>query len=212
MEQDSKTTEPIVAPIETDNKKTEEPQPKLIEVVPLRSFWLTYWLWQHRIPENVARNYCREVHYKTGEKEFAAIGFHNDAGGWLIRNRYHRSSIGPAGPTHLAHGSQQLAVFTDFVDLLTLVGRLGAILYPLPDLLLLAPTDGVSQLRDIENIYSKVHLWLPNDGPGNRLTEAALRYSPTCHGHRPTCLDHRLLYKGYKNLNDWACHVGKRRV
>jgi hypothetical protein len=205
MEQESKTTEPIVALGEADSKQSKESVPELMQVCPLRSFWLTYWLWQHRISEKVARNYCREVHYKTGEKEFAAIGFPNDAGGWLIRNRYHRYSIGPAGPTHLAHGSPQLAVFTDFIDLLTLVGRLAAIMYPLPDLLLLAPTDGVTELRVVEDIYSKVHLWLPNDGPGNRLTEAALR-------HRPPCLDHRRLYAGYKCLNDWACHVGKRHV
>lgn len=212
MEQASKTTEPIVTPAEADIEKPKQPVAELIEVLPLRSFWLTYWLWQHRIPENVARTYCREVHYKTGEKEFAAIGFPNDAGGWLIRNRYHQSSIGPAGPAHLAHGSQRLAVFTDFVDLLTLVRLLASSNNPLPDLLLLAPSDGVGQLRAIENIYSSVHLWLANDGPGNRLTEAVLRHRRLCHGHHPPFLDHRRLYAGYKNLNDWACHFGKRNV
>ena len=212
MEQASKTTEPIVTPAEAGIEKSKQPVAELIEVLPLRSFWLTYWLWQHRIPENVARNYCREVHYKTGEKEFAAIGFPNDAGGWLIGNRYHHSSIGPEGPTHLAHGSTQLAVFTDFLDLLTFVGRLTAVMYPLPDLLLLAPSDGVTALRDLEHIYSKIHLWLPNNGPGNRLSEGVLCYSKPCHGHRPTYHDHRCLYAGYKHLNDWACHVGKRHV
>jgi hypothetical protein len=183
---------------------TNEPLAELIEVFPLRSFWLNYWLWQHRIHENVARTYCKEVHYKIGEKEFAAIGFPNQAGGWLIRNRYHRLHIGPIGPTHLAHGSNHLAVFTDFIDLLTLVSLLGMANPQLPDLLLLHPTDGMTQLRDIEAIYSKIHLFPWNDGKGNRLAEAALR------NRRPS-IDQRRLYASYKNLNDWAVHFGKRK-
>jgi hypothetical protein len=205
MEQASKTTARIVAPAEADIEKPKEPVTELMEVFPLRSIWLTYWLWQHRIPENVARNYCREVHYKTGEKEFAAIGFPNQAGGWLLRNRYHDTAIGPAGPTHLAHGAQHLTVFTDFIDLLTLVSLVGMANPQLPDLLLLSPTDRVTKLRDIEPIYSRVHLFLRNNGKGNRFTEAALR-------HNPPCVDQRRLFSGYKSLNDWACHFGKRNV
>ena len=156
-----------------------------------------------RSPENVARIYCREIHYKIAEKEFAALGFPNNAGGWLIRNRYHRLAIGPAGPAHLASGSHRLAVFTEFVDLLTLVSLVGISNSQLPDLLLLGPTDGVTPLREIERIYFKVYLFLGNDREGNRLTEAAIR-------HTPPCLDQRRLYAGYKNLNEWACHFGKR--
>jgi hypothetical protein len=197
--------EPVAELIEAPPLQSKEPEPELLNTIPLRSFWLNYWLWQHRIHENVARTYCKEVHYTTGEKEFAAIGFPNQAGGWLIRNRYHRSAIGPAGPTHLAHGSNHLAVFTDFIDLLTLVSLLGMANPQLPDLLLLSPTDGVTHLRDIEPIYSRVHLFGWNDGKGNLFTESALR-------HRPPCIDQRPLYARYKNLNDWAVHFGKRNV
>ena len=190
-----KAKEPVAELINISSLRPEEPVPELIEIYPLRSIWLDYWLWQHRIPQIVARKYCREVHYKTGEKEFAAIGFQNDAGGWLIRNRYHRLAIGTKGPTHLANGSQHLAVFTDFVDLLTLVSLLGLTNPQLPDLLLLDPTEGVWSLREVEPIYRRVHLFCQYNGDGNRLTAAALR-------HHPPCIDQRRLFAGYKNLND----------
>jgi hypothetical protein len=183
---------------------SKEPVAELINISPLRSIWLDYWLWQHRIPQIVARKYCYEVHYKTGDKQYAAIGFPNQAGGWHLRNRYHTMSIGKTGPTHLAHGAHQLAVFSDFVDLLTLVSLLGMTNPQLPDLLLLDRADGVGPLRQIEVIYSKVYLFLGTDHKSNRLAEDMLR-------HSPPCFDQRRLFAGYKSLNDWACHFGKRR-
>lgn len=50
--------------------------PALLEYLTFRS-----------IDTEIAKHYCREIHYSIREKNYFAIGFENDSGGWELRNR-----------------------------------------------------------------------------------------------------------------------------
>ena len=63
---------------------------------PLQKHHLINYLQSKRsINIDIAREYCREVHYTTGGKQFFAVGFQSDAGGWELRNEYFKGSTSP---------------------------------------------------------------------------------------------------------------------
>jgi hypothetical protein len=43
----------------------------------------------------IAKYYCKEIHYHIGEKQYKAIGFKNDKDGWELRNPYWKGGTNP---------------------------------------------------------------------------------------------------------------------
>jgi Toprim-like len=184
--------------------RPDEPEKTItiLDTRPLTSFYLTRYLWERRIPLDVAQRYCREVQYTFGPKPYYAIGFPNDAGGYELRNRYHKYSSRPKGPTHLRHGSPHLAVFEGFFDMLTFVTFIALPEAQHPDLLVLNSTAFFESALPLMDPYRRKHLFLDNDPTGDK-------YSLIARDPHAGFIDHRALYKGYKDLNAWACHIGK---
>jgi hypothetical protein len=73
--------------------------------------------------------------------------------------------------------------------------------YP-PDLLVLNADRFFPSSLSVMDTYRYKHLFLENERVNDRYTRAAL-------ARNSGYLDHRGLYKGYKGLNDWTCHIGK---
>jgi len=48
---------------------------------------LCSYLVQRRIEKNIADRYCHEINFTIAEKEYKAIGFKNNAGGYELRNK-----------------------------------------------------------------------------------------------------------------------------
>jgi hypothetical protein len=164
---------------------------------------LIQWLWQRRIPLSVARKYCKEVTYSRGDANaYQAIGFPTDAGGYELIDRYHRYNSKPGGPTYLYHGSPDIAVFTNFMDMLTLVSLIHCPDDILPDLLVLNASKYFQGQVPLINAYRHKRLFFPHDQDSQVIVAKVL-------GQHKGYLDHSPLYKGYADLNDWACYVGK---
>jgi hypothetical protein len=81
-------------------------------------------LQQRRIPLEVAECYCKEVKYELNNREYFAIGFKNDAGGYEIRNSYFKGSSSPKEITTCNNGAKEAAVFEGFTDLLSFLATL----------------------------------------------------------------------------------------
>lgn len=59
------------------------------------------YLRDRNIELTAAQKYCQEVRYSIGDKEYFAIGFKNDAGGWELRNPNFKGSSTPKNITTL---------------------------------------------------------------------------------------------------------------
>jgi hypothetical protein len=175
---------------------------QVLHTYPIRSFYLLRYLWERRIPVSVAQRYCVEAQYTFGPKPYYAIGFPCDAGGYELRNKFHKYSSSPKSPTHIDNHSDDLAIFEGFFDMLTFVSIIHPSISNLPDLLVLNSISFFSTARPIMAPYRQKHLFLDNDATGDKHTREALQSSPTY-------IDHRPIYKGYKDLNQWACNIGK---
>jgi hypothetical protein len=190
---------PVSQPMLTaDTNQT--PKLEVSRTYALRSEYLLRYLWERRIPILVARKFCREAEYTFDHQTFYyAIAFPSDAGGYNLRNKYHKYS--PKSPTYFCNGSKNIAVFEGFFDMMTFVGLLNCPDHQLPDLLVLNGTGFFHAFVWLMDTYDTKHIFLDNDPTGDALTQSAL-------ARKNGYLDHRPLYQGYRDLNLWACQVG----
>ena len=83
---------------------------------------LLQYLDERCIPIEIARQYCKQVHYHpksnpTSAKYFA-IGFANDAGGWELRSKFFKGATNKA-TTYIQNFGSVLIVFEGFMDFLS---------------------------------------------------------------------------------------------
>jgi hypothetical protein len=178
------------------------PELEILSIQPIRSFNLERYIWERRVALNVAQKYCVEAHYRIGNKDYYAIGFQCNAGGYELRNKYFKGGSAPKGPTFFDNGSDELLVFEGFFDLLTFLTFSNCGDDKLPNFLCLNSLVYFEFCFELMERHKKVRLFLDNDMRGNEVTAMALR-------RLPVYIDHRPLYKRYKDLNEWACCVGK---
>ena len=168
----------------------------------LQSSALIQYLWERRIRIDVAQHFCIEVQFTRGEKAYTAVGFPAGDTGYELRTPKQRYSSETSSPTYLPGGNGGTAVFLDFFDLLTFCSLLPHASWKPLALLVLHHAEFLPIALDKPDTRRPIHLFLPNTYTGSQLTRQILeRY--------PQCADHRALYKGYANLNDWACGFGK---
>jgi len=168
---------------------------------PIRSGYLERYLWERRVPLHVARLYCREAWYKRGNGVYQALAFPSGEGGFELFNRNCHYRVPPCGPTLIRNNSQSVAVFRQVFDLLTYVSLHPGPLHQLPDLLVLNAPVPFPAVREMIAPYDNKHLFLPNDATGIAFSTLTIRALGNCH-------DHRSIYLGYTDLNDWICRIG----
>jgi DNA primase (bacterial type) len=76
---------PMVVPVPLSVPPTV-PALRLLSDIPLRHPALVGYLSSRGIAPGIASACCREVHYAVGGRNYFAVGFHNDAGGWELRS------------------------------------------------------------------------------------------------------------------------------
>ena len=93
----------------------------LIEEKPLEHPGLLEYLQSRKIDLTIAREHCREVHYQTGGREYFAIGFGNDAGGFALRNLQFKGCLSPNHITTVERKTGTVLLFEGFMDYLSLI-------------------------------------------------------------------------------------------
>lgn len=104
---------------------TPEESITILKVKSIFSMPLLHYLSQRKIPIGIAERFCQEVVYRLSGKEYYAIGFANNAGGYELRSPFTKLSSSPKGITHVDNGSEEIAAFEGFFDLLSSVAAKG---------------------------------------------------------------------------------------
>lgn len=149
------------------------------------------------ISADLTRTYCSEVHYRIGSsKEYFALGWQNNSGGWELRNSYSKVAAAPKDVTTVNDlGDCTMLVFEGFFDFLS-----AATLHwfqPMEmNAVVLNSTALLDRALPILNQASRVICLLDNDDSGRNATARILKaYS--------LAEDHAHLYAGYNDLNDY---------
>lgn len=175
---------------------------KILSVKPIRSLPLIKYFRERRIPDTIAYEYLKEIGYELKGKNYYALGFKNDAGGYELRNRYIKAASSPKESTFIDNQAKDLAVFEGFFNFLSYRAIYHNQEAPQQNVLILNSTSFFDQNLPRMLNHNQVHLYLDNDKTGQKFTEKALNLN--CHKFR----DERGLYQHHKDLNDWAAHIG----
>ena len=187
-------------PLSVEPLRANEPTPSRLAILSDRELThpaLLGYLTGRGIDPAIARTYRREVRYTIGGKEYFAIGFRNDAGGWELRNPLFKGSSTPKNITTLDNSSDTAMVFEGFIDFLSYLSLKGN----------LSPSIDTAVLNSVTNLqkavpflarHSVIHAFLDNDDAGRKALARLEESVPSSE-----VIDQSVFYRDYKDLNDY---------
>jgi len=196
--------QPIAKLIESP-ESTKESQIHILRKGPISAISLCHYLQQRSIPLEIARRYCQEVRYELNKKDYVALGFQNDAGGYELRNPYFKASSSPKDITTLHNGGAEATVFEGFFDFLSYLAMPKNQQQKPTDFLVLNSVSFFQKARPMLEQYPAINLYLDRDNTGKNVTREALNISPKYQ-------DKSGLYQLHKDLNDWLINQNKGKV
>jgi hypothetical protein len=188
---------------EKSQQENEKGQIMVLSVKPLVSFPLLKYLQKRRIPQGIADQYCKEVNYELNNKNYYAIGFKNNAGGYELRNEYIKAASSPKDITFIDNGAKDLATFEGYFNFLSYRSMYDKLEVPNRNFLILNSTSFFEKSLPLMQEHKAVHLYLDNDKTGQKFTQQALDLD------KRKFIDERNLYQNYDDLNDMLIHIGQ---
>lgn len=186
-----------------ESVKSAQSSLQIMSVKLLENHYLINYLQSKRaINIDIAREYCREVHYTTGGKPFFAVGFQGDARGWELRNEYFKGSTSPKSPTIIGNGSSACLLFEGFMDMLSYLTLKNAIRSSM-DVVVLNSVHNLSRAEEFLKQHQTIHCLLDNDESGKRALAEVQKFGRES-------IDHSPFYRNHKDLNEYLC--GKKLV
>ena len=194
-------------PVERSAPPKYEPEPTVpqftdVEVKPLSHPALLGYLRERGIPSDIATANCVEIHYRLHDKQYFAVGFPNEDGGYEIRNRFFKGSIPPKAVSLIRQGSTMVNVYEGFVDLLSGLtlgyGRTE------DNLVLNSVANGEKAYRHLDG-YEAIKCWLDNDKAGQQCLEALQKR----YGERVR--NFSVLFRPCKDVNEYLQEQQKNK-
>lgn len=154
-----------------------------------------------RIPLGVANRFCKEVDFLLYDRRYTVIGFQNRAGGFELRSAKFKGSSSPKDVTELGQDlSKSIVLFEGFTDFLSYqaIHQAKYILQSQqqPNFLILNSIGFLEKMRPKLEQFPCIHLYLDRDKKGIEVTRDTLAISEKYQ-------DESLLYKDYKDLNEY---------
>ena len=189
---------------DSSKQQAELPESKitLLKEKPLSSFVLYRYLHERKIPMEVAEAFCKEITYALNGKEYFAIGFKNDAGGYELRNPYSKLSSSPKDITTSNNSAKEVFVFEGFMDFLSFKTIHKNEPASDTDFVVLNSVSFFEKARPFMDQHETIRLYLDRDSTGQNYSRYALSLGDKYKDESP-------LYKHYKDLNEWVMNFGK---
>lgn len=181
------------------NSKTKNLSQSRIEVIGFTKLChpnLIEYFTHRGINLSIAKKYCREIHYRIGDRSFYAIGFSNNSYGYALRNPYFKGCLPPSDVSYVSSLSEQINLFEGFMDYLSLLT-----MSPEEEkkaALILNSINNIKKSRFFLSKHKLICSYLDNDEGGrtalNKLIEDGLRIQ-----------DCSSIYQNFKDLNECLC-------
>lgn len=170
---------------------------KVSEDYPLRHPALINYLDSRAIDASIAKKFCREVHYSVGERNYFAIGFRNNYGGWELRSERFKGCSTPKHITTINNGSDKALAFEGFMDFLSYLT------IKQND----SPTCNIAVLNSVANVqkavpflarHRSIYTFLDNDDAGRKALSEIERLCS-----QSKVINQSDFYRRHKDLNDY---------
>ena len=156
---------------------------------------LLQYLQSRMIDIEIAQLLCLEAYYSVLDKDYFAIAFANDQGGYELRSKYFKGCTSKSITT-IPNGSDTLLIFEGFIDYLSFLTYSNRGQQPVFDCIVLNSVSNIEQAKSRFSHYQKVNLYLDNDCTGKVLTSELVKEFQ----HIVDCSS---LYLKYKDFNDF---------
>jgi DNA primase len=169
---------------------------KIKHLQPLQNRALIEYLNSRKITPAKAANYVQEAYYTVNEKQYFALAFKNDRGGFELRNKYFKGSSSPKAVTTISGHKQAVNIFEGFIDFLSALEHYHTT-KPTGTCIVL---NSVSNLETIINSleqYQQINLYLDNDNAGNQAAETIKTI------HQKVKNFSKIIYEDYKDMNEF---------
>ena len=194
-------------PVERSEPPKYVPEPVVpqftdVEVKPLSHPALLGYLRERGIPSANATANCVEIHYRLHDKQYFAVGFPNEDGGYEIRNKFFKGSIPPKAVSLIRNGSATVNVYEGFVDFLSGLtlgyGRTE------DNLVLNSVANREKAYKHLDG-YEAIKCWLDNDEAGKLCLQALYRR------YGDKVKDFSVVFRPSKDVNDYLQEIQKNK-
>lgn len=152
-----------------------------VRILPLTSFVLKAYISSRGINIEIAERLCKEIHYTFNRKNYFALAFPNEVGGYEIRNPYYKGCISPKGISVISNGSitKTCCLLEGFIDYLSFMTAFkatrtnGRIQFPeeVFDCIVLNSVNTLQKALPKLQQYHKVYCYLDNDDAGHKVVD-----------------------------------------
>jgi hypothetical protein len=192
--------------IEQDNFENADRHIQIIAERSIQKYYLRQYIQSRNISISLAEKFLKEVDYSLNGRNYTALGFANNEGGYELRNKYFKGSTMPKAPTILSlnqgkndFSQQRLVVFEGFFSMLSFLELLEKDKHFAPktdSILVLNSLSFLNKSQDLILSFGQIGLYLDGDMAGKKATEQALSWSEKIR-------DHSHLYEGFKDINTY---------
>ncbi len=173
------------------------PALRILAHTPLQHAALIGYLRKRGLDPAIAAAYCRQVRYAVGGREFFAIGFCNDAGGWELRSEHFKGGSSPKHITTLDNHADTCIAFEGFMDFLSYLTLKKAERLRV-DAVVLNSVVNVSKAIPFLQRHRTVHTFFDNDEAGRRATAQVQQLAPAVE-----VVDQAPLYRDHNDMNEY---------
>ncbi|MBL7858195.1 MAG: toprim domain-containing protein [Cyclobacteriaceae bacterium] len=182
-----------------DKTQLERPKVEILSVSSLSALDLIAYLNKRRIDKTLASQFCSQVEFRIGKRNYLAIGFPNRSGGFELRNDWFKGAASPKDITIIENSKYDLCVvegFMDFLSLLKINQHKNNTIPNATSFLILNSIALVRRSIDFMKEFKNIHLFLDNDLTAKNAKELL---SKNDIGY----LDASSLYSKFKDVNEY---------
>lgn len=174
-------------------------------IIEINHPYLRDYILKRCIDFEIAKKYCNEIHYSIYGKHYYAIAFKNIDGGFEVRNKYCKRSIGRKSISILSpngKSNKDCCIFEGFFDMLAYETirkhktNLQICIGHECDYIVLNSVNNIRILFDYLQNYNSIHCYLDNDNAGSKATATIKSL------YANKTIDESFRYASYKDIND----------
>lgn len=175
---------------------------KIKHLQPLQNRALIQYLASRQISKAKAVNYVQEAYYQVNGKQYFALAFKNDKGGFELRNKYFKGSSSPKAITTIPGSRKALSIFEGFIDFLSAI-EFYQVRKPAGSCIILNSVSNLDAIIARLSDFEKINLYLDNDPAG---TQAANKMKNV----HPRITDFsKIIYEKFKDMNELLVQTKK---
>lgn len=173
----------------------QDPAIRILSITGLNNPALFQYLKERSINIELAKAYCKEIHYAVNDKAYFAIGFANDSGDYELRSKYFKGCTSKDCTTTNNKDNGSCLVFEGFMDYLSYL-TMTDIKSVSQGVIVLNSVANLPKTMDFIKSHQKIYTYLDNDEAGKKAT-LSIQQS------HPNVVDQSVKYANYKDLNEY---------